>query len=100
MAWARVGRDTSYPHLWPKVLEHFPVLTDRPDCGIRSSHLMYEEAEAMRSAMESLRSQGIVALPVHDSLIVPKSKGQLAERVMCETFEARFDVGFVVSGLR
>ena len=99
-AGVRVGRDTSYPSLQPKVLEHFPVLKDWPDCGIRWSHLMYEEAEAMMSAMESLRSQGVVALPVHDSLIVPKSKGQLAERVMRETFEARFDVGFVVSGLR
>ena len=99
-AGVRVGRDTSYPSLQPKVLEHFPVLKDWPDCGIRWSHLMYEEAEAMMSAMESLRSQGVVALPVHDSLIVPKSKGLLAERVMRETFEARFDVGFVVSGLR
>ena len=61
---------------------------------------MYEEAEAMMSAMESLRSEGAVTLPVHDSLIVPKSKGQLTERVMRETFEARFDVEFVVSGLR
>ena len=61
---------------------------------------MYEEAEAMMSTMESLRLEGVVALPVHDSLIVPKSKGQLAERVMRETFEARFDVEFVVSGLR
>ena len=99
-AGVRVGRDTSYPSLQPKVLEHFPVLKDWPDCGIRWSHLMYEEAEAMMSAMESLRSMGVVALPVHDSLIVPKSKGLLAERVMRETFEARFDVGFVVSGLR
>lgn len=41
-----------------------------------------------------------MALPVHDSLIVPKSKGQLAELVMRKIFEARFGVGFVVSGLR
>jgi len=95
-----IGKNMSYPGLKPQVLAHFPVLNDWPDCGIRWSSLMYEESEAMMAAIESLRSMGVVALPVHDSLIVPKSKGLLAERVMRETFEARFDVGFVVSGLK
>ena len=54
----------------------------------------------MIATMESLRTQGVVALPVHDSLILPKSTGQLAERVMRETFEARFGVEFIVNGLR
>ena len=93
-------KEHSYPSLQPKVLEHFPVLRDWPECGIRWSGLMYQEAEAMIATMENLRTHGIVALPVHDSLIVPKSKGQLAESVMRKTFEARFDVKFVVSGLR
>jgi hypothetical protein len=61
---------------------------------------MYEESEAMIAAMENLRTHGIVALPVHDSLIVPKSKCQLAESVMRETFEARFGVEFIVNGLK
>jgi hypothetical protein len=93
-------KEHSYPSLKPKVLEHFPVLRDWPECGIRWSGLMYEEAEAMITTMESLRTQGVVALPVHDSLIVPKSKGQLAERVMRKIFEARFGVDFIVNGLR
>ena len=97
---ATAWKDISYRNLQPKVLEHFPVLKDWPDCGIRWSHLMYEEAEAMMSTMESLRSMGVVALPVHDSLIVPKSKGPLAMRIMRETFESRLGVDFVVSGLR
>jgi len=50
--------------------------------------------------MEGLRLEGVAALPVHDSLIVPKSKGLLAMRIMKETFESRFDVEFVVSGLK
>jgi hypothetical protein len=93
-------KEHSYPSLKPKVLEYFPVLRDWPECGIRWSGLMYEEAEAMITTMESLRTHGVVALPVHDSLIVPKSKGQLAERVMRKIFEARFGVDFIVNGLR
>jgi hypothetical protein len=61
---------------------------------------MYEEAEAMMSAMETLKSEGVVALPVHDSLIVSKSHGPLAARIIKETFEQRFGVDFVVSGLK
>ena len=95
-----VGSKMTYPGLMPKVLAHFPVLQDWPDCGVRWSSLMYEEAEAMMSAMETLKSEGVVALPVHDSLIVSKSHGPLAARIIKETFEQRFGVDFVVSGLK
>lgn len=91
-----LSKDISYPSLTPKVLARFPVLNDWPDCGIRWSHLMYEEAEAMMTAMETLRYEGVPALPVHDSLIVPKSKKRLAHDILKETFETRFSVPFVV----
>ena len=91
-----LSRDISYPSFKPKVLARFPVLNDWPDCGIRWSHLMYEEAEAMMAAMETLRYEGVPALPVHDSLIVPKSKKRLAHDILKETFETRFSVPFVV----
>lgn len=89
-------REHSYPSLKTKVLEHLSVLRDWPECGIRWSGLMYQESEAMIATMESLRSQGIVALPVHDSLIVPKSKKRLAHDVLKKTFENRFSVSFVI----
>ena len=95
-----IGKNMSYPSLKPQVLAHFPVLNDWPSCGIRWSTLMYEESEAIMASMESLRSMGVVALPVHDSLIVPKSKGPLAARIMMDTFESRFGVRFVVGGLK
>ena len=95
-----IGKNMSYPNLKPQVLAHFPVLNDWPNCGIRWSTLMYEESEAIMAAMESLRSMGVVALPVHDSLIVPKSKGPLAARIMMDTFESRFGVRFVLGGLK
>ena len=57
---------------------------------------MYEESEAMITAMELLRSQGIAALPVHDSLIVPQSKKLIAKGILETTFQSRFGVQFVV----
>ena len=90
------GRETTYPSLQPKVLAHLPVLSDWPECGIRWSHLMYEESEAMIAAMELLRSQDIAALPVHDSLIVPQSKKLIAKDALESTFQSRFGVQFVV----
>ena len=41
----------------------------------------------------------IVALPVHDSLIVPHSKAVIAHDILKETFEKRFGVNFVIKGL-
>ena len=90
------GRKTTYPSLQPKVLAHLPVLSDWPECDIRWSHLMYEESEAMVAAMELLRSQDIAALPVHDSLIVPRSKKLIAKDALETTFQSRFGVPFVV----
>ena len=52
-----------------KVVEHLPVLSDWPQCGVRWSNLMFEESEAMISTMEALREIDVVALPVNDSLI-------------------------------
>lgn len=89
-------REHSYPSLNYKVLKHLPVLKDWPECGIRWSNLMFEESEAMLASMENLRSEGVVALPVHDSLIVPKSKKRIAHDIMKETFESRFSVPFLI----
>ena len=95
-AGVEMGPDRTYPKLMPKVLEKFPVLADWPSCGVRWSSLMYQESEALMTTMEALRDLNIVALPVHDSLIVPKSDASVARRVMTETFEVRFGVPFVV----
>ena len=80
-----------------KVLERFPVLHDWPTCGIRWSHLMHEESEAVIKTMSTLSSLGIPALPVHDSIIVPKSAAELATNALVETLEGKFGVAFKVS---
>ena len=53
----------------------------------------------MISTMEALREIDVVALPVHDSLIVPHSKAVIAHDILKETFEKRFGVNFVIKGL-
>ena len=80
-----------------KVLERFPVLHDWPTCGIRWSHLMHDESEAVIKTMSTLSSLGIPALPVHDSIIVPKSAAELATNALVETLEGKFGVAFKVS---
>lgn len=88
----------SYPALKPLVLEKFPVLTDWPTCGIRWSHLMYHESEAMIETMLTLQDMDIVSLPVHDSLIVTEDDALKAKDVMQSVLETRFGVPFVISG--
>lgn len=44
---------------------------NRPAAGLVTHYLAAQEAMAISQALSMLRSQGILALPVHDSLIVP-----------------------------
>ncbi|MDG1319905.1 MAG: hypothetical protein P8P84_21720 [Paracoccaceae bacterium] len=83
--------------LQEKALERFPVLHDWPTCRIRWSHLMHEESEAVIKTMSILSSLGMPALPVHDSIILPRSAVELATNVLVETLEGKFGVAFKVS---
>ncbi|WP_426960267.1 hypothetical protein [Muricoccus radiodurans] len=50
-------------------------------------HVAALEAEAITLAMRSLREEGILALPVHDSLIVPREAEALTRRAMARGYE-------------
>ena len=58
---------------------------------------MHEESEAVIKTMSTLSSLGIPALPVHDSIIVPRSAAELATNVLVGTLEGKFGVPFKVS---
>ena len=60
---------------------------------------MFEEAEAMIEAIKTLRDRNVPSLPVHDSLIVPKSAGSLAKETIESVFSDRFMTEFIVKGL-
>lgn len=97
--YVKLGPQLSYPRVQELVLEHFSVLRDWPESNIRWSRLMFEESESMLEVMERLQAEGIPSLPVHDSLIVPKSNGKRAHDTMMEVFERRFQVPFIINGL-
>jgi hypothetical protein len=52
-----------------------------------SLKLQLTESSIMIGVLERLRSQGIVALPIHDGLLVARSKTQEARKAMEEVSE-------------
>lgn len=69
------------------VTKAIPMLADWPDMDIDCFELMYLESEAVVKTMLRLeRAHGVVCLSVHDSIIVPISRAQLACVVLVEEY--------------
>ncbi len=65
------------------VLRVHPVLADWPEQSATCFDLMYLESEAvMNTMLRLMREHGVVSLSVHDSLVVPESRTDLAGRVL------------------
>ena len=79
------------------VLKEFPVMVNWPSSGIRWSHLMFVESEAMLDTVESLIHDDLPAYSVHDSLIVGEKYRDTATRTLKDTFESHFGVAFQVT---
>ena len=58
---------------------------------------MFLESEAMIETIQTLIEKDVPSLPVHDSLIVPRSRAEFAKQVITEVFQSRFNVPFVVT---
>ena len=75
-----------------KTLDRHPLLGQwgtklAPNVPRSYGHLMFSESRVVISTMLRLaREHNIPAAPVHDSLIVPRSKEEVAERVLNEQF--------------
>jgi hypothetical protein len=75
----------------PRVAQHFGT-------GI-GMHLMFKESEIMVDLLLALKQMGIVALPVHDAVLVPEGTEASVIRVMVDTFHRHTGIqGVVVKG--
>lgn len=70
-----------------KVLDEHPILTTWPSSAIRWQHLQNIEATAIINAVEALAFEhDVPALPLHDALLIPRSKIAIAREVLRGTF--------------
>ena len=65
----------------------FPVLTELENRQVDWADLMFLESQAIIGAMRGLMAEGVPALPVHDSIVVPSSKVGLASKVLAHAYE-------------
>jgi hypothetical protein len=59
-------------------------------CSDAGVGLMRIDSDIILNALTSCQAHGIATLPVHDSLIVPASKADIAAEIMVDGFAARF----------
>lgn len=71
----------------PEIAKFFPILADWSTSLWRWSDFQFMESQAIIETVHTLATaHGIPALPVHDSIIVPVSKAELAKAVLSDAF--------------
>lgn len=77
-----------HPSLIYKSLDKlYPMLKPHICTGKHALTLQQKDSEIMEDVLETLAGDGIVALPLHDSIIVPAQHKDLARQVMVESYE-------------
>lgn len=71
-------------------LRQHPIMARLHTSGLTPLDFQFHEAEILKAAMSLLRKRGVPALPVHDSLVVPKSAREDARAVLSIAFSAYF----------
>jgi hypothetical protein len=78
----RIGKRYPVKRIREIAVQQYPLLENWGTEEFGWADLMFLESEAMLGAMIQLMSQGIPSLTVHDSLIVPVSKRDIAQEVL------------------
>lgn len=88
-----LGKDYPIKRVREEVLELLPLLKDWETCSIRWGHLQYIERCAIVDTVHQLAvAHDVPALPVHDSIILPVSKKELATTVLKANFKKHVGV--------
>jgi hypothetical protein len=76
-----------------KIVTHLPILADWDSSPWRWGDLQFIESEVIIDTVHELAmTHGIPALPVHDSIIVPMSKKDVAAQILSNQFEKRLGI--------
>lgn len=82
----------SAPELVQMLRDKHPEIARYFETGI-GHHLQYLESQVLVEVLTKLRRKGVVALPLHDAILVPRSRRYEAEEIMSDVFRKQ-------SGLR
>ncbi|WP_372642089.1 hypothetical protein [Hyphomicrobium sp.] len=69
------------------VADTFYAALDRHSTPL-GHRLFYRESEILLAALRQCQAEGVVALPVHDAIIVKESNAERASRIMLDAFKA------------
>ena len=61
-------------------------------------HAQFLESQVMIRTLLDLKEQGVVALPIHDAIIIPRSRAEVAARAMQGAFEGTVGGHIPVTG--
>ncbi|MFC0202923.1 hypothetical protein [Novosphingobium soli] len=100
---ADLQKDYPFGKTQGKILDSLQLLKDWPKNPISWADLQFLESSAVVDAVHRLAmDHRVVALPLHDALIVPRSKAALAEQVLSDCFLHHVGVrpGLTVKGAK
>lgn len=90
------GKDVHIDEVTEAIEARHADISDLFYLGI-GHHLQFLESQIMVDILLRLKAMKIVALPIHDAILVPQSKADIAKQVMLDTFLHHTSVPGVVT---